>query len=312
MVGNAIAADLRYTGDVLRIMNNMKDQLLVFERREMPVMVARLRSEEDRLTRDLSATREKVLASGAKSVAKLSEQFGWKPFEVTLRPFDDELKSNGFVPLSDLNRMNELTNSREADKCEQAADKLLDMVEKLPAGNPKDSTQVYNRVRADIAFLAGMHANRAAKFQLGGDGFAACVKSPPTAGKVAMRAFKMYDEAAIAMDPKPHPKPEEYHQKALAYAYNGLSRKAAYVVNDILAKDLGGVTDPEFYFDCARLCCMGDNDMQKKGLRFLAAAFMYGYTNSEKARTAPEMETLRKINPGLFDQAVALQKDKNR
>ena len=312
--GNYIAADLRLHAQVLGLLNRAKDSMAAYERDNYPKLRANLQAEERRFVGSMAAKRDDVLKRGNDDLKKLTLAQGWKPGEVTLAPFvaDDakSLADNPFASLSHLNRMNAIESAKQAEACEKAAGQLLAMVRQLPEGTMKDSTKVYKYIRADMAFLAGMHANRASEYYLGGDGFRSAIKVKIPTGEVGLEAIKLYAEALPGMTEPPYPKAIVQHQKALAWAYAGTPHRAYLEVAELRSKDLAGMSDPKFYYECSRLYCLGNEAGIRTGLKYLSAAFALGYRNSERARLCPEMEILRKTNPGLFEQAVSLSASK--
>ena len=99
-------------------------------------------------------------------------------------------------------------------------------------------------------------------------------------------------------------------REALAWDFAGTPHRAYLEVAELHTKDLAGMSDPKFYYDCSRLYCLGNEAGIRTGLKYLSAAFALGYRNSERARLCPEMEILRKTNPGLFEQAISLSPSK--
>lgn len=312
MAGNAVAADLRLHANLLGLLIKHQNRLDAYEKENLPTLKANLAREESRFLGSIEGTRSKAIAKGAEAAAGMTKTYGWAKGEVTHAPFDKpvliETAANPFTPLAKLNGMGTIRTTKDADECEALADALLRLSDKLPMGSVKDSTSVYNRIKADVAYLAATHAAHAAEFQLGGDGFAACVKSPTTAGKVGAKAFAAYHAACVAMDVKPYSKADEKRLEAMTYAYSGQPTRAFNVAKDVLPSDLGGVEEPTYFYDMARLQCLGGADGVKVGMRYLSTAFLMGYRNPEKARATPDLAVLRKTNPDLFNQAVALYK----
>jgi hypothetical protein len=312
MAGNAVAADLRLHAQVLGLVLRYQSYMEEYEKLHLPILKDNLRREERRFINSIEATRNKSIAAGVVAAKEMTKKYGWAPGEVTYAPFDKPVLAsstgNAFVPLAKLNAMVAVKTTKDADECEALAGALLRLGEKLPMGNMTDSSAVYNRIKADISYLAAVHAARAAEFQLGGDGLAACVKSPTTAGKVGSTAFAQYHAACVGMDVKPRSKAEEKKLEAMIYAYNGQPTRAYNVAKDILPMDLGGITDPEYFFDMARLLALGGPPGVIRGQGYLNTAFLSGYRNPEKARATPDLAILRKTNPDIFNQAVSLYK----
>lgn len=302
-----MATDLRTYANVLKLLLKYKDEVKRYEDNNLPLLLANLKREDRDFRRTLQSERGPLLAKSSKNVASLASTFEWQPGEVTMDPFAQvahEKTKNPFLSLSMLNRVTNIKSTKQAEQCEKLAEKLLTVVGQLPAGSSGDSTIVYRKLQADLSFLAGVHANRAAEFQLGEAGFKSCVKSPTSAGSVAVRAFNRYADTHITL----HPKAIWKHQEALAFAYAGKPGAAFSSVNEILERDLAGMDDPKFYYDCARLRCLGGNDSIPTSWKFMRAAALLGFRQVEKARSTPDLEMLRKTNNQLFEQILDVNK----
>ncbi len=301
-----MATDLRTFAAILKLMQKYKDEVKKYEDANLPVLISRLQSEDQAFRVDLAKKRDRVLEKSQSNVTLLASKYNWPSNDVTMNPFGQNLTKakNPFLTLSILNRVTEIASTKQADECENLAEKLLTVAGALPFGSSEDSTIVYRRLKADLSFLAGVHANRASEFQLGAAGFAACIKSPTTAGSVAVRAFEKYDQTKIAL----HSKHVWKREAGLAFAYAGKPTAAFACINEILEKDLAGIDDPKFYYDCARLRCLGGVDSIPVSWKYMRAATLLGFRDVEKARTTPDLEMLRKNNRTLFEQILDVNK----
>lgn len=302
---NCMAANLDFHADVLSMMKQMRNRSEAYEKRNLPILVNKVKAEERRLHAKLEETRPLLLRKGNDAIAKLSAKYGWKSGEVTLKPFDEARQNamgNPFAPLSSLNRITSISSTREAGSCEAMAEKLIGLVEQMPVGSldTNNSSVVYNRIRADVSYLAAVHANRASEFQLGSASFKTLKPGTLTSGSIGVKAFELYKETNIDL----HPKPQLLYQKALAYAYAGTPTRAYNAVNGILDKELGGMSDPKFFYDCARLRCLGGTPAIPSAMKCLSTAFVLGYKQTEKAQLDDELKLLRVSNPTLFEKAV--------
>lgn len=311
---NLVAAKLDFHADVLRLVERHKRQVDEYERINLPMLVNTIWSEEARFRSALERVRPAVLDRGRKGIDSLVKEYNWKPLEVSLDPFAVELNSAGgspFGPLAKLNRDRKITSTKQADEIEQTALGLLDLSEKMPVGKRDDPTKVYNRIKADVAFLAAMHANRAAEYQLGDAGFETAVRVPATGGAAALKAIEAYKRSKVLIDVSKeplYPVATEKYQEGLALAYSGKKKMAYNAVNGILGADLKAMHDPQFYYDCARIRCLDGPNGIPVAMSYLNTAFMMGYRNAEKARLSTDLELIRSTNKDLFEKAINLYK----
>ena len=119
---------------------------------------------------------------------------------------------------------------------------------------PFEKNKANNYYRAQLYYLAGVEANRAARLTVGTDGFSA--KKPGQAAKLAMRywlEYKRNNDRDMTGD--------VLHNYCLALAYN----RQAITAFDALKVDskFFPFGEPEFFYDQVRICSVAAEDYKR-------------------------------------------------
>jgi hypothetical protein len=183
----------------------------------------------------------------------------------------------------------------------------LKALEWIPAGDPRDTSEVFFYYRGLLSGWAGTLATRAAAIQIGTDSLEKCYRFPADSAGTALyswRLYKSYEKAGA------FPKSHYIVNNVYAHAYCGKVQEALKLAKDSSGERIG---DPNYFYILARLTSIYKFGNQKHiegmyetGTNYMREAMLLGFTGVEEAKLHPDFHNMRKNSriAAKLDQAM--------
>jgi hypothetical protein len=290
---------------------------LKYEAENRPALEAKTDSIHREFMQDYDQVRQKACAAVEAKFKLLAPKMGLSTDQVVLtagkKDFDWAKHSTGrekdpFRLIAQARQM-KIETSEEARQAHQFSQECLKALEWIPAGDPRDTSEVFFYYRGLLCGWAGTLATRAAAIQIGTDSLAKCERNPAEAAETAWfawRSYRPYEKAGA------FPKSHYIVNNVYAHAYRGRIQDALKI-----AKDSAGerIADPNYFYILSRLCSIykwGNSrhieGMYEEGVAHMREAMLLGFTGVEEAKQHPDFTAMRnnskfaaKLNQAMFE-----------
>jgi hypothetical protein len=279
---------------------------LKYEAEHRPALEAKIDSIHQEFARDYPDVRQKACVAIAEKFRPLAGKMGVSESQVVLnaakKDFDwskDGSREKDPFRLIAQARTMKVDSSEDARKAHEFARACLKALEWIPAGDSRDTSEVFFYYRGLLCGWAGTLATRAAAIQIGTDSLEKCYRYPADSAGTALYAWSKYKsyERSGAFS-----KAYALMNNVYAHAYAGKVQEALK-----LAKDSAGerVDDPNYFYVLARLSSVykfGNakhmEAVQDQGTQYMREAMLLGFTGVEEAKIHPDFDNMRK-NPKI-------------
>jgi len=230
---------------------------------------------------------------------------------ISLRPGFDwskdgkERSTDPFRLISAARQM-KIETAREAKSAHEFSRECLTALEWVPAGDPRDTTEVFFCYRGLLAGWAGTLSTKAAAIQLGSEGLD---KAYPNA--IASTAVNSWNKYKAYEKSGAFPRSHTVANHVAALAYSGRLQDGYK-----LAKDSAGerVDDPNYWYLLTRMCGVwkfgSKSEVEKyylEGTLFMRRAMELGFTGVDEAKQHSDLYNIRnskvaeKLSNAMFE-----------
>lgn len=300
-------AEYRLEKNRQKLAEDVHRACLKYEAEHRPALEAKFDSIHQDFMRDYARVRDKTCTALVEKFKPLATtKMGVSQDHITLnaakKDFDwskDSTREKDPFRLIAQARTMKIDSSEDARKAHEFARACMRALEWIPAGDPRDTSEVFFYYRGLLCGWAGTLATRAAAIQIGTDSLEKCYRYPADSAGTAAYAWGMYKSYQKA---GAFPKAHAIVNHVYAYAYAGEVEKALK-----LAKDSAGerIDDPNYFYVLSRLCSISKVGSRKemdatmeRGTEYMREAMLLGFTGVEEAKIHPDFDKMRK-NPKI-------------
>jgi hypothetical protein len=300
-----------------KLAEDVHQACLKYEAENRPGLEAKFDSIHQDFIRDYPQVRDKTCAALVEKFRPLAGKMGCSQAQIVLnatkKDFDWAKDGSGrekdpFRLIAQARTM-KVDSSEDARRAHEFARECMKALEWIPAGDPRDTSEVFFYYRGLLCGWAGTLATRAAAIQIGTDSLEKCYRYPADSAGTALFAWSKYKsyERSGAFS-----KAFALVNNVYAHAYAGKVQEALK-----LAKDSAGerVDDPNYFYVLARLSSIykfGNakhlDQVQDQGTQYMREAMLLGFTGMEEAKIHPDFEKMRqnpkissKLNQAMFE-----------
>jgi hypothetical protein len=289
-----------------KLAEDVHQACLKYEAEHRPALEAKFDSIHQEFARDYPQVRDKACVAIVQKFKPLAGKMGVSQAHVALnaarKDFDwakDAGREKDPFRLIAQARTMKVDSSEDARKAHEFARECMKALEWIPAGDSRDTSEVFFYYRGLLCGWAATLATRAAAIQIGTDSLEKCYRYPADSAGTALYGwsrYKSYERSGA------FPRSHALMNNVYAHAYAGKVQEALK-----LARDSAGerIEDPNYFYLLARLCGVYKFGSQRniegfyeRGTEHMREAMLLGFTGAEEAKIHVDFENMRK-NPRI-------------